>query len=124
MKTFKIIDVWGSTTLIVFFLMAAIIRQDGTFIYGYFATGAWQVVSMLAHLYNNRFCEKGGARVTYHRMVIIILCCVLAGMVFPPLLMMVLAILLFAAPVMAIYYTWLCYEEVYVKMKRPLEVLK
>jgi len=124
MKTFKMIDVWGSAALIVYFLLAALIRQDETLIYGYFAVGAWQVISMLVHLYAGRFCQKGGARNTYHRAVVIVLCCVLAGLVFYPLLMIVLVILLFAAPVMAIYYTWLCYEEVYVKMKRPLAILK
>jgi hypothetical protein len=41
-----------------------------------------------------------------------------------PLLWIVMITLLFAAPFMAIYYTWLCYDEVYVKMQRPLAALK
>jgi len=34
-------------------------------------------------------------------------------------------ILFFMAPVMAVYYTYLCYDEVYVQMQqRPISLLK
>jgi hypothetical protein len=32
--------------------------------------------------------------------------------------------IIFAAPFMAIGYTMMCYKEVYVKMQRPLALLK
>lgn len=124
MKTFKRIDCWISAVLVILFAILSLIRMDATFIYGYFIVGAWQIISMLVHEYNRSFCGKGSARTMYHRIVIIVLSCALTGFLIYPLLFIVLAGLLFAAPLMAVYYTWLCYNEVYVKMQRPLAVLK
>ena len=124
MKTFKLIDVWISAGLIIVFTFVSLIRADSTFFIGYFVTGAWQVVSMLAHAFTGWFCEKGGARINYHWAVLIIMVVTLLGLVVYPLLYLLLFVLLFAAPVMAVGYTYICYQEVYVKMKRPLDFLK
>ncbi len=124
MKRFKLIDTWISLVLIGVFLVLTLIRRDHVFIIGYFVVGGWQVVSMLVHAANGWFCYAGGKRYIYHWIVVITIMVVLLGFVVYPLLFLILFALLFAAPFMAIYYTWICYEEVYVKMQRPMDLLK
>ena len=124
MKQFKIIDFWVSTLLIVFFTIAGITGMGITFLYGYFIVGGWQLISMFVHFINHWFCVPGSTRYTYHCMVAIILFCTALGFVFYLLMYIILCILIIAAPVMAIFYTWMCYNETYIKMKRPLALLK
>jgi len=124
MKKFKQIDAWVSIIGIIGFALVSMIRFDATFIIGYFAVGAWQVVSMLVHAINGWFCEKGSARYNYHWVVAVILVLALLGMAIYPLLFILLIALLFTAPFMAIGYASMCYKEVYEKMQRPLSQLK
>ncbi len=113
MKTFKLIDFWVSVGLIIVFTVLSLFKQDNTFMTGYFVVGGWQVTSMLTHVFTGTFTN--GARSIYHWITLIAVFTMPIGSIW---------ILLFAAPFMAVYYTWLCYNEVYVKMKRPLAVLK
>ncbi|MEP7255608.1 MAG: hypothetical protein ABI666_07510 [Ferruginibacter sp.] len=115
MKKFKTIDMWISIALITGFGIASIINHDYTFIIGYFAVGGWQVISMIVHAVDKWFTEKRGARYIYHWITFISVITMPIGSFW---------ILLFTAPFMAVYYTWLCYNEVYVKMQRPLAQLK
>jgi hypothetical protein len=115
MKTFKLIDFWVSTGLILSFSVLSIFTQDHIFITGYFVVGAWQVISMLAHVFSRTFTQPWGARSIYHWITLLVLVTMPLGSFW---------ILLFTAPFMAVYYTWICYREVYVKMQRPLSVLK
>jgi hypothetical protein len=124
MKRFKLIDTWISLVLIGVFLLLTLARRDYVFMIGYFVVGGWQVVSMLVHALNGWFCEEGGKRYVYHWVVVITIIMALLGLAIFPLLYLILVVLLFAAPFMAFYYTWICYEEVYVKMQRPLAMLK
>jgi hypothetical protein len=124
MKRFKTIDVWVSGALIISFLLLALLQQGGNFIYGYFVVGSWQIISMLTHTGKGWFTERGGRRRVYHYVVTMVLCAVLLGFLVDSLLFFLLYGLLYASPFMALYYLWLCYHETYVKMKRPLEVLK
>jgi hypothetical protein len=124
MKKFKTIDYWGSVTLLITFLVYSLIRLDYTFLYGYLVIGAWQCCSMIIHIWNNWFTNTAGARRNYHRVVVILLLLTLIGMLFGPLLYAVMLCMLFAAPLMAVYYTRLCYVELYIKMQRPLAQLK
>jgi hypothetical protein len=119
MKTFKIIDVWTSIGLIISF-MALIIYDAREFdvmnnliFTGYFVVGGWQVISMLVHAITRTF--NYGARYVYHWITLIAVATMPVGSFW---------ILLFAAPFMALYYTWICWREVYIKIKRPLEMLK
>ena len=131
MKKFKTIDCWMSILLIAGFLIASIIRLDLTFIVGYFVVGGWQLISILVHFFNKAFVEKGEARDGYQKYVFLFI--IIVAILFPlallfkivaiPLLI-VLFILLFCAPFMAVYYTYLCYHETFVKMKRPMDLLK
>ena len=115
MKKFKIIDLYTSIILITGFTVCWLIRKDDSFFLAYFVVGGWQVVSMLVHAYNRCFTYKKGSRYIYHRITLVSLVTMPFGSFW---------ILLFAAPFMAIYYTCLCYHEVYVKMQRPLAVLR
>lgn len=115
MKTFKLADFWVSAGLIIVFTVLSIFKQDYTFIVGYFVVGAWQVISMLVHVFTHTFTYRPGARYAYQWITLIAVATLPLGSFW---------ILFFTAPFMAIYYTWLCYHEVYVKMQRPLSVLK
>ncbi len=115
MRKFKKIDVWISIILIAGFAIATIINLDNTFILGYFVIGGWQVISMLVHAYNKCFTQKKGARYVYHWITLISVLTMPVGS---------FLILLFTAPLMALYYTWLCFEEVRKMNMRPLALLK
>ena len=115
MKKFKKIDAWISLVLIAGFAIATIINRDYTFLLGYFVIGGWQVISMLVHVYNKWFTQKRGGRYIYHWITLISLLTMPVGSFW---------ILLFAAPFMALYYTWLCFDEVRKMNMRPLALLK
>ncbi len=114
MKKFKQVDLLINIILISGFLIVSLIKQDMTFMTGYFVVGGWQVISMIVHAWNHWFTHKG-ARYYYHWITFISLITMPVGSFW---------LLLFVAPVMAVYYTWICYNEVYVKMQRPLAQLK
>ncbi len=124
MKSFKKWDCWISSLLITGFTIASLLRMDFTFIIGYFAVGGWHVISMIVHATNKWFTEKGSGRNKYNWTVFCLFVLTALGFAIPPLLMMILYVMLFAAPLMAIFYTWLCWHEVYVKMQRPIALLK
>ena len=124
MKKFKLYDTWISILLIVGFTIVSLVKLDYTFIIGYFVVGGWQVISMIVHAINSWFTKKGSVRYNYHYLVAIIFLLAAVGLLAHALLIVVLPILLFTAPIMAIYYTLLCYTEVYEKMQRPLAILK
>ena len=119
MHQFKIIDFWINIGLII--STFTICKLEGAadflhngFLIGYFIMGGWQVISMLVHAYNRCFTYKWGARYIYHWITLI------AVITMPGSFW----ILIIAAPFMAIFYTWLCYKETYIKMQRPLALLK
>jgi hypothetical protein len=120
MKKFKIIDFWISVGLVI---LVTIIRFDQHIDYllceylfsPYAIVGTWQVISMLVHAYHRWFTRDKGLRYTYHWIIFIALITVGAGSSW---------LLLSAGAFLTVFYTWLCYEEVYTKMKRPLDVLK
>ncbi|MEO5941935.1 MAG: hypothetical protein ABIP30_03155 [Ferruginibacter sp.] len=124
MKKFKIIDTWISIILITGFLLTSLIKRDETFIYGYFVIGGWQVISMIIHGINGWFTNKGSGRFAYHCLVAVIIGLSLLGALVYPVLYLVMIVMIFSAPIMAIGYTMMCYKEVYVKMQRPLALLK
>ncbi len=115
MKKFKKIDGWASVVLIIAFSVATIINQDYTFLLGYFVVGAWQVFSMLVHAYHRLFTRKGSTRYVYHWITLISLVTMPVGSYW---------ILLFTAPFMAVFYTWLCFDELRQMIRRPLAILK
>lgn len=120
MKTFKIVDVWVSVIWITVFVIAEIVYHrdelfNETLFSGYFVTGAWQVISMCVHAFTGYFTRRGGVRYVYHWISFVAIITIPVGSFW---------ILTFAAPFMAVFYTYLCYRETYIKMKRPLDLLK
>ncbi len=120
MRQFKIFDFWINIGLITSSVTISMLEgaEDflhNSFLLGYFIVGGWQVISMLVHVFNRCFTYKWGARYIYHWITLIALVTMPAGSFW---------ILFIAAPFMAIFYTWLCYRETYIKMQRPLSVLK
>ena len=119
MKTFKIWDAWISTGLIISFVIINIIELhqgvNSNYLFAaYFTVGGWQVISMIIHAVTRTFTYKWGARYNYQWITFI------AVVTMPGSFW----VLIFSAPFLAIFYTWLCFNEVYVKMQRPLSVLK
>jgi hypothetical protein len=119
MRQFKLIDFWISIGLMISSLTICIIEEATNslkynFLLAYFIVGGWQVISMLVHAYHKCFTIRWGARYNYHWITFIVIVTMPASF----------WVLIFTAPFMAIYYTWLCYKETYVKMQRPLALLK
>lgn len=115
MKKFKTIDFYISVVLIVFFVILSLIKMKSTFFVGYFVVGAWQVISMIIHVIKKWFIQRGGVRYVYHWITLVAVLTMPIGSFW---------ILLFIAPFMAVFYAWICYKEVFVKMVRPLDQLK
>jgi len=131
MKRFKMIDYYVSVVLIAGSVFYGFVKLDASFIAGYFVVGGWQTISMLVHFLTNMFNQKGGKRYQYQKNVLLTAFIItgLTGAAFMhPGIGMLLIVLLFAlivaAPFMAVYYAWICYEETFIKMKRPLDLLK
>ncbi len=124
MKKFKTFDAWFSIILIVAFTIYSFVKLDYTFLIGYCVVGSWQMISIIIHALNGWFTFRKAGRFNYHFIVAVLATLTLIGFVAYPVLWAVMVLLLFAAPFMAIYYTWLCYDEVYVKMQRPMAALK
>lgn len=129
MKTFKQIDIAMSISLIIGFFIAALIRQDKTFIIGYFVTGGWQVISMLVHTADGTFAGKGTVRYNYHWAVAVIAGIALLAWAIQlqPLLVIAFieaSILIFIAPLMAVFYSCLCWTELSALRKREFIHLK
>ncbi|MBI3719297.1 MAG: hypothetical protein HY252_11995 [Sphingobacteriales bacterium] len=123
MKTFKLYDLLASIALIIIFLVISLFQRDYSFLIGYFVIGAWQLISMIIHIYYNWFTQKGGKRYYYSCTVFIIIVITVLGFVIYPFLL-IFYLMLFAAPFMAVYYAWICYKEVIILRRRPLYQLK
>jgi hypothetical protein len=120
MKSFKIADCWISAIWITGFAVASIFYAkkhivNETLVEGYFVVGCWQCISMIVHTIKGYFTQKGSVRYVYHCISLISVITLPVGSYY---------ILYLAAPFMAIFYTWLCYHETFIKMKRPLSLLK
>lgn len=115
MKRFKIFDLAFNILLIISSCVYALFHKEDGFILAYFVVGGWQVISMIIHAVNKCFTYKSGSRYFYQWVTLISVLTMPLGSFW---------ILIFTAPFMAIYYTWICYHEVFVKMQRPISVLK
>ena len=114
MKKFKEVDTWISIILIIAFSIATIINQDYTLFLGYFLVGGWQVISMIVHLFYRRSLPVSKLR-SFYQFLSLIAIVTMPGSFY---------LLLYAAPFMAVFYTWLCYDEVRKMNQRPLALLK
>ncbi len=104
MKLFKQIEFYSSVLLMLTFLVSWLITRDGGLLFtAYFVVGALHIVGMIIHAAAHWFTNSHSLRLYYHWLVVIMLGLVPLGIG--------LWILLFAAPFMAITYTWICWRE-------------
>jgi hypothetical protein len=122
MRTFKLINCWLQIIVIAVTLGLMIILPLD-FFYAYFIVGGIQFLSMLIHEAIAIFTSSGTTRRRYHNIVYVVVLCMVAGIWLPPFWLIYIP-LLFLPPFMAAYYSWLCYRETYVYIKRPLSILK
>ncbi len=123
MKRIKMYDLLISLSLIIASIIAGLIWGIKIALFGYFLTGGWQLASMLFHTHYNCFTKKGSVRYYYHWLAAV--CC--SSLMLASILTafrFTFFLLLLSAPLMAFYYTYICYQEVFVKMQRPMALLK
>lgn len=113
MKNFKKADIIISIVLMIGITICSFVAGVVGLLMGYFVIGGWQLISMLVHAVNGWHMEKGGSRSVYHRIVIWLAISVVLIILFKlyPLLLALLFLMMVVAPIMAIYYTCLCYSE-------------
>lgn len=122
MKFLKQTDLAISIVLITGFSAWYMYDQDILFT-AYFITGGWQVLSMIVHEGKGWFTGKASGRRAYHWISgIIILLGVLAPLIY--IFFFIYLIMLFAAPVMAVIYSLICYNELKSLKNRPLTKIK
>lgn len=124
MKKFKRADYIISTVLIIGFIACYYLKTEKTYFTGCLVVGGWQILSMIVHAINRCFINKNGLRFIYQYVVLILIVTVIVSVLFLDSGITILNFLYYTAPAMAIFYTWLCYHEVTVKMRRPLALLK
>lgn len=122
MKFLKQTDLAISLVLITGFSAWYIYDQDIIFT-AYFITGGWQVLSMIVHEVKGWYTGRGSGRRVYHWISgVIILLGVLAPFIY--IFFFIYLIVLFAAPVMAVIYSHICYNELKSLKNRPLTKFK
>ncbi|MBS1744180.1 MAG: hypothetical protein JST81_14200 [Bacteroidetes bacterium] len=125
MKTFKIADISISISLILTFAIAAIITQSMyVLLMGYVSVAAWHIISLVVHSLKHWFTQPGSNRYIYEAIVSILILLFFAGILIPMINYVLFMGLLFCYPLFAVYYVWICYHELKVKMRRPLSLLK
>jgi hypothetical protein len=104
MKLFKQLEFYSSVLLIMAFFTSWLITRDGELLFtAYYVVGALHVTGMITHALAHWFTNAYSPRLYYHWLVVILLLLVPLGIG--------LWILLYAAPFMAIAYTWICWRE-------------
>lgn len=119
MKQFKIIDFWVSVGLIISgfsIYLFNLFCYDEPFliIYIYLIIGFWQVASMIALVRNKTNNKKSGIRHIYHWISFITLITLPLGSYW--------FLIILAAP-MAIFYTFICWHEIFSTKKQNYEMV-
>ncbi len=121
MKTYKLIDFITGTVLVIFFTVAGILYNDDRFIYGYFITGGWQLISMFIHLALRDHYIRTSGRKIYEKILFWLL---ITGILTIPLFILYLYLLLFISPFLAVYYQLMSYDEYKLMARRAFIHLK
>ena len=122
MKHIKIIDFWVQVVLMSAGIGFTVAKTE--YIFGlYFIVGGWQLLSIIIHEVKRWFVPCHSARRWYHNIAYISVLIMLAAPLVP-FFFIFYYVMLFMAPLMAIYYTCLCYNETFRLLKRPLSQLK
>ena len=123
MGKFKKFDAGFSIILILAGMITGFVKMNGTILYVYFIVGGWQTLSMIVHLAFKLF-TRSKPRVVYHIAILNVLILILSGCIVPKVMKPALDILLIASPVLAVYYSYVCYHEAFVLLQRPLALLR
>lgn len=110
MKSFKQLDIILSIVLICVFAIISLISGIDSIVLGYFIVGGWQIISMIVHTSLGYFTTKHKARYFYQILVIVVITIALLAFVIPTFFL-IYYFLFFAAPLMALSYTYICYDE-------------
>jgi hypothetical protein len=111
MLKFKKIDLFVQVFGIILLIAVALIFRGENWLYAYFVIGTIQVLSMLIHYVKSWFTSKGSNRYKYQLIILIItIITPLAFVVNSPFF--VLYALLYTAPLLAIYYCYVCFKEI------------
>jgi len=118
MKYFKIIEFYVNVFLIITFTLIFLNDADKFEILfiGYFVVGGVQVTGMIFHALFNWFTHRGGRRHFYHWLTAVLVALMPTGIIF--------YLLFWLAPILAIYYSFLCWSELQFIRKRELIHLK
>ena len=122
MKTIKQIDFYIQALLLTSWLITACFKLEYVF-YFYFIVGSWHLISLIF------YWVKGSQTQESQHKIIRIIVIVLVGLVGLAFLVMQLfyiiaiATLLFS-PILAVYYSCICYLELRNTKQRPLAQLK
>lgn len=116
MKTFKYADLSGQLLIAPGGLLVLWLSdQEESFIWLYYALGAWQLSSFVIHLFIGQSWVARKSRrqygITVAGIIILLLLSLLMLMVEMPFLIFVLGALLFIAPVLGAWYFLIGWEE-------------
>lgn len=123
MKRLKEIDFIIQVLLIVatlIFILTNVEFAKIILLFSLFIIGCYQLLSMLIHEYTGFFTKNNSIRRFYHNISYMIIAFALLSSFIPG----ILYIILYVTPVMALTYTYICYKETFVFLKRPLSILK
>ncbi|MDB5249093.1 MAG: hypothetical protein JWQ40_3487 [Segetibacter sp.] len=122
MRAFKKIDLLIQVMLVIVFTIIEIVHSKSLFILALYILGGWQLISMLIHWANKWHPMKGGRRFSFQIVfVALFVLASLAELVFQKVFLQ--HFLLFTLPVLSIYYSYICYMEIFYYSKRPLELI-
>ncbi len=104
MKQLKQLELYLNLLLIAGFVISYILTSDNNLLFiAYYTVGAVQLISMIAHAIKQELTGSRSWRIYYHWLTAILLLLAPLGIG--------LVILLYAAPFMAITYTYICWRE-------------
>ncbi len=111
MKRLKQFELYLNVLLLLGFVISYIISGEKSLLFiSYFTVGAVQLISMIGHALTHELTGNRSWRLYYHWLTAILLLLTPLGVG--------LFILLYAAPFMAITYTYICWRELqYLKLR-------
>lgn len=122
MKKIKQIDFYIQATLIVLWFLSFLFIKKMFFI-GYFVVGAWHLVSLIYYVFICSYSQSSHHKIV-RIIVVSIITLLLMGVLIDSSFFIILYLLLVIAPILAVYYTCICYMEVKSLNERPLAQLK
>lgn len=122
MKSIKQIDLYIQIALIALWFLSFLFFKSAFFI-GYFVIGVWHLLSVSYYAIVGSFSQKKHYKIV-RIIVASIIILVLMGVFLNYIFFTVLYLLIVIAPILAVYYTCICYMEVKSLNERPLAQLK